>query len=92
LLPLATSKGAVGETEPHILYAILWSHYVTLRVECMKNIAPRTWYRACVQKMESNRKVLLQGNGPIRHVETCLDFFFHCKSTHNKIHCQNSSC
>jgi hypothetical protein len=33
-----------------------------------------------------------QGNGPIRHIETCLDFFFHCKSTHNKIHCQNSSC
>jgi hypothetical protein len=33
-----------------------------------------------------------QGNGPIRHVETCPDFFFHCKSTHNKIHCQNSSC
>jgi hypothetical protein len=21
-----------------------------------------------------------------------LIFFFHCKSTHNKIHCQNSSC
>jgi hypothetical protein len=21
-----------------------------------------------------------QGNGPIRHVETCRDFFFHCKS------------
>jgi hypothetical protein len=33
-----------------------------------------------------------QGNGPIRHVETCPDFFFHCESTHNKIHCQNSSC
>jgi hypothetical protein len=33
-----------------------------------------------------------QGNGPIRHVETCHDFFFHCKSTHNKIHCQNCSC
>jgi hypothetical protein len=33
-----------------------------------------------------------QGNGPIRHVETCPDFFFHCKSTHNKIHCQNFSC
>jgi hypothetical protein len=33
-----------------------------------------------------------QGNGPIRHVETCPDFFFHCKSTHNKIHCQNISC
>jgi hypothetical protein len=33
-----------------------------------------------------------QENGPIRHVETCPDFFFHCKSTHNKIHCQNFSC
>jgi hypothetical protein len=33
-----------------------------------------------------------QGNGPIRHVETCPDFFFHCKSTHNKIHYQNFSC
>jgi hypothetical protein len=33
-----------------------------------------------------------QGNGPIRHVETCPDFFFHCKSIHNKIHCQNFSC
>jgi hypothetical protein len=33
----------------------------------------------------------LEGNCPIRHVETCPDFFFHCKSTHNKIHCQNSS-
>jgi hypothetical protein len=33
----------------------------------------------------------LQGNGPIRHVETCPDFF-HCKSIHNKIHCQNFSC
>jgi hypothetical protein len=32
-----------------------------------------------------------QGNGPIRHIETCPDFF-HCKNTHNKIHCQNSSC
>jgi hypothetical protein len=31
-------------------------------------------------------------NGPIRHVETCPDFFFHYKSTHNKIHCQNFSC
>jgi hypothetical protein len=31
-------------------------------------------------------------NGPIRHVETCPDFFFHCKSAHNKIHCQNFSC
>jgi hypothetical protein len=29
-----------------------------------------------------------QGNGPIREVETCPDFFFHCKSTHNKIRCQ----
>jgi hypothetical protein len=36
--------------------------------------------------------LVLQGNGPIRHVETCPDFFFHCKSTHNKIHCQNFSC
>jgi hypothetical protein len=38
-------------------------------------------------------KAYSQGNGPIRHVETCPDFFFlHCKSTHKKIHCQNSSC
>jgi hypothetical protein len=35
--------------------------------------------------------VVSQGNGPIRHVETCHDFFFHCRSIHNKIHCQNSS-
>jgi hypothetical protein len=34
-----------------------------------------------------------QGNGPIRHIETCPEsFFFYCKSTHNKIHYQNSSC
>jgi hypothetical protein len=45
-------------------------------------------FQAEFLKVEIN----LQGNGPIRHVETCPDFFFHCKSTHNKIYCQNFSC
>jgi hypothetical protein len=42
--------------------------------------------------LSSNEVTNSQGNGPIRHIETCPDFFFHCKNTHNKIHCQNSSC
>jgi hypothetical protein len=39
----------------------------------------------------ASAKEYLQGNGPIRHVETCPDFFYY-KSTHNKIHYQNFSC
>jgi hypothetical protein len=46
-------------------------------------------YLNCLQHAS---EYISQGNGPIWHVETCPDFFFNCKSTHNKIHCQNSSC
>jgi hypothetical protein len=45
---------------------------------------PLIWWR------DSN--INLQGNSPIRLVETCPDFLFHCKNAHNKINCQNSSC
>jgi hypothetical protein len=43
------------------------------------------------KKILFTSKLDLQGNGPIQHVETCR-LSIHCKSTHNKIHRQNSSC
>jgi hypothetical protein len=52
---------------------------------------PSVWIlNLCRRKLHNI--YIYKGNGPIRHVETCPDFFFHCKSTHNKIHCQNFSC
>jgi hypothetical protein len=72
------------------------SMFLTIRHLCVHNKGSVLSSSLCWAEIQKSIKDYVQlhsqGNGPIRHVETCPDFFFHCKSTHNKIHCQNFSC